>query len=223
MVDNLNMLKPGDILFAGPNHFKIHRVTPAKESSAQGKNGGCYFEECKVKTVPPGFTGGELHKDYYKDLTLRRFISGNAEGWVKWMKEEGKWGYVIDVTYAAVGEGEPIKKLGGDYLKDITKLDLIAYLIAVHGLSLKDDLLRMTAAIEGNPWIPTSNQEYFSNTRDDASTSKGGRFYGKERTATLVIAGKLGRKTLYGLGNEGEERAKKVLAKLGEGVALAAK
>jgi hypothetical protein len=218
MVDSLNELKPGDIVFAGTLHFKIHRVTKVKEQTGHDKGGGCYFEECEAKTVPPTFTHGELHKDLYKDLTLRRFVSGDAETWETWMREQGKWSRIVDMTYAAVCQGEPLKKLAND-LKGISKLGLIAYLIKVHGPSLKDDLLRMTAAIEGQPWIPTSNQEYFSNTQ---SVEKRG-FLGKKRTPTLVLSGKLGRKTLYGISDEGEERAKKVLARLGEGPAREAK
>jgi len=122
------------------------------------------------------------------------------------------------VTNAAVGEGTPIRKLADD-LKGIAKLDLIAYLIKVHGPSMKDELLRMAAAIEGSPWVPTSNQEYFSNTQDSGKRG----FLGRARTATLVHAGKLGRKTLYGIGPDGEERASKVLARLGHGPALQAK
>ena len=218
MVDSLHELKPGVIVFAGANHFKIHRVSKAKPGAVQSKEGGCFFEECSVKTVPPTFTRGELRKDSYNDLTLRRFISGNAEGWERWMKDECRWGNVVDVTYAAVGDGEPVARLVAD-LKGVTKLDLIAYLIRVHGPSLKDDLLRMAAAIEGNPWVPTSNQEYFSNVRDYRSPTP----YGGDTKATMKMVGKLGRKNLYGLGPDGEERAKEVLRRLGEGPAMAAK
>lgn len=213
MVDSLTTLKPGDIVFSGPNIFKIHRVSKKDKGLLDREmiEIGCGCEAVNVKSVPPSFTGGELHKDSYQDLCLYRYVSGDWDRWERWAG--WGWGRHVDVTNAAVGEGTPIRKLAND-LKGIAKLDLIAYLIKVHGPSMKDELLRMAAAIEGSPWVPTSNQEYFSNTRG---------FLGRARTATLVHAGKLGRKTLYGIGPDGEQRACKVLGRLGHGPALQAK
>lgn len=218
MVDKLSDLRPGDIVFAGPIIFKIHRVTKYDKGVVERESIelGCKFEAVNVKTVPPTFTGGELSKDMYRDYGLFRFVSGD---WGRWASDHAwSWGSRIDVTNAAVGPGQPIKKLAND-LKHISKLDLLAYLIKVHGPSTKDDLLRMAAAIEGGPWVPTSNQEYFSNVKD--APPRG--FLGKERAAVLTHAGKCGRKSLYGLGPDGETRADMVLERLGEGPALQAK
>ncbi len=217
-MDKLSDLKPGDIVFAGPVHFKIHKVTKPEKQELFGRS-TCVGEKANAKTVPIGFTRGELHKDFYRDFTLIRFKSGDPDAWVEHAQQACKWGHTLDVTYAAVGEGEPITKLAGD-LKGITKLDLIAYVIKVHGPSFKDDILRMVAALEGGPWVPTSNQEYFQNVKESSSKH---RYLTSNTEATMVAAGKVGRKKLFGLGAAGENRAAMVLARLGEGPARQAK
>lgn len=59
--------------------------------------------------------------------------------------------------------------------------------------------MRKVAVLEGAPWIPTSNTEYF------------GRFNGNQG-GTLMYNGK----QLYGLGLHGQERALPIVARYGK-------
>ena len=213
MVDTLKTLKRGNIVCAGDNIFKIAKMGPiqVKREVLSSRSGVIQYEVANVRSCPPGFSGGELKVDDYGNYKIHRHIDGDYAQYAKMMD---RWH--IDLTCAAVGEGEWIPEYD---IGDFTKLDLIAYVIAVHGPSLKDDIMRRVAALECLPWIPTSNTEYFSNV---GSLGPAG-MYGKPRDATMEHAGKSGRKLLYGLGEAGKKRAKLVLAKMGEGPAHAVK
>lgn len=211
MVDTLKGLKPGNILIAGDLIVKIAKMGPVqlKGTGPKFSADDCTYELAVVRTCPPGFSGGQLKVDDYGNYKLHKFVEGD---YAKYKRLIDRWN--VDVTCAAVGEGDwiPTYDIG-----DFTKLDLIAYVIAVHGPSMRDDIMRRVAALESLPWIPTSNTEYFGNVADtDPSTP-----YGNPTDSTMCKAGKLGRKQLYGLGTAGKERAKLVIAHMGEGPARA--
>lgn len=213
MVDTLKTLKPGNIIVAGDVIFKIAKMGPVhlKREILSSRSGLIQYEQAVVRSCPPGFDGGKLSVDDYGNYKLHRHIDGDFSPYAKMMDQ---WN--IDLTCAAVGEGNwmPTYDIG-----DLTKLDLIAYVIAIHGPSMREDIMRRVAALESLPWIPTSNTEYFSNV---ASANAPG-MYGKPRDSTMEHAGKVGRKQLYGLGALGKKRAAIAIARLGEGPAHAVK
>ncbi len=213
MVDTLKTLKAGNIVFAGENIFKIAKMGPVqvKHTGPRYSADHATYEQAVIRSCPPGFAGGELKVDDYGGYKLLRFVEGDHRDYDKLL---GRW--CIDLSCAAVGEGYWMPKYD---IGELTKLDLIAYVIAVHGPSMREDIMRRVAALESLPWIPTSNNEYFSNV----AASDGRGMQGKARDATMEHAGKLGRKQLYGLGKLGKERAKAALARLGEGPAHAVK
>jgi len=210
MVDTLHGLKAGNIIAAEGELFKIAKMGAVTKKV----DGGCTYEVTHVRTCPPTFRGGALTTGDYGSKRLSVLLKGNHEAYWRQLKAAQRHGeHFVDLTLALVGEGDwmPTYDVG-----DFTKLDLIAYVIAVHGPSIREDIMRRVAALESLPWVPTSNNEYFSNVK--ASGDKG-RFYGKATDDTMAHAGKLGRKQLYGLGETGKARAKAVLARLGEGPA----
>ncbi len=208
MVDTLKTLKPGNIVVAGDTIFKIAKMGPVQAKSVPDRLFS--YELAVVRTCPPGFSGGELKVDDYGNYKLHRFVDGDFKEYARLID---RWN--VDLTCAAVGEGDwvPTYDIG-----DFTKLDLIAYVIAVHGPSLRDDIMRRVAALESLPWIRTSNTEYFQNVADSSGKS---RYLYTSTESTMCHAGKLGRKQLYGLGVAGKERAKLVIARMGEGPARA--
>jgi hypothetical protein len=101
MVDSLRELKPGHIVFAGEYIFKIAKITkPKVENTTTGAM--TVYETANVKTTPPGFEGGRLHKDDYHDRSLRRFVSGD---YAAYQREALRGTWAIDMTCAAVGQG----------------------------------------------------------------------------------------------------------------------
>lgn len=210
MVDTLTTLKPGNVIVSGDAIFKIAKMRPVqvKHTGPKFSAARTTYELAVVRTCPPGFSGGALKVDDYGSYKLHRFVEGDFKDYARLLD---RWN--LDLTCAAVGEGDwmPTYDIG-----DLTKLDLIAYVIAVHGPSMREDIMRRVAALESLPWIPTSNTEYFLNV-DSANPPE--MYYGKPRDATMKHAGKVGRKQLYGLGNLGKKRAKAALARLGEGPA----
>jgi len=153
-----------------------------------------------VKTIPVLFSGGELPVDKYRDVSLTCFVSGDEEAYKALQTSFGE----VELEYAAVVPAQVGLQKTAD-VKGFTKLDLMAYVVHVNGegkLS-RDPIMKKVAALEGKPWIPTSNTGYFGG---GPGNDKG----------TLVHAGKgkYGR-ILYGLGQVGKERASKVLARLG--------
>jgi hypothetical protein len=156
-----------------------------------------------VKTVPVLFSGGELSVDKYRDMHLFCFLDGDLEAY----KKLPRYGREIDMEFAVVVPAQvTLPKLAD--VKGFTKRDLIAYVVHVNGegkLS-RDPIMKKVAALEGKPWIPTSNTDYFMGVEAKAD-AKG--------TLRKAAKGKYGR-ILYGLGANGRERAAKVLARLGE-------
>jgi len=206
MVDTLQGLKPGNIIIAGDVIFKIAKMGPvrAKRKTISSRSGVVKYEQATVRSCPPGFEGGRLNVKDYGRYNIHRHIAGDLS---QYAMLTGRW--LLDLTCAAVGEGNwmPVYDVG-----DLTKMDLISYVIAVHGPSTRDDIMRRVAALESLPWIPTSNSEYFYSKHRYASTE-----------STMCHAGKLGRKQLYDLRQVGMKLAKVALAKLGEGPAHAVK
>lgn len=156
-----------------------------------------------VKTVPVLFSGGELPVDKYRDMCLYCFLDGDLEAF----KSLPDYGREIDMEFAVVVPAQvTLPKLAD--VKGFTKRDLIAYVVHVNGegkLS-RDPIMKKVAALEGKPWIPTSNTDYFMGVEAKADANG---------TLRKAAKGKYGR-ILYGLGADGRERAAKVLARLGE-------
>lgn len=202
MVDTLKTLKRGNIVFAGDRIFKIAKMGPVqvKHDTLSSRSGLVKYEIANVRSCPPGFSGGELKIDDYGNYKILRHIDGDYSQYISLMD---RWN--LDLTCAAVGEGDwmPTYDIG-----DLTKLDLISYVIEVHGPSTRDDIMRRVASLESLPWIPTSNTEYFTGANDKS---------------TMCHAGKLGRKQLYGIGEHGRTRATIAMARLGRGPAHAVK
>ena len=196
-------VKPGDKLMLDNGHQTRYL-------------GDLKYEHCNVKTVPPGFTGGELSKSDYGDINLSRYVSGDPDLWARWAEDYSA--FEFDISYAAVGEGTPLQPTVD--VIGFTKLDLIAYLMKVRGPSTKDDLLRRAAALEGKPWVPTSNNQYFQGATADHKSMDA--YHCGPCGCVIVGAGKQGRKQLYECGPGAEGRAKAVLARLGEGPARCA-
>jgi hypothetical protein len=197
MVERLDELKRGHIIFAGERIFKIAKLTKVKNETTNGAT----YEFTNVRSVPPSFAGGELPVSMYNEYKLVRFYFGNLATYEQMVART----WMVDMRCAAVGEGNPIEPLLDP--TGFTKLDLMAYVMTVLGPQTRDDLLRKVAALEGLPWIPTSNTEYFS--------SRGASGYMSKR-------GKKGLKSLWHVDQYGEARAAEVIAKFGRGPALAA-
>lgn len=210
MVDNLRDIRPGQLCVAGGKGiFKVASVTNPKREQSWTSKGSFTVDSVNVRTVPPGFTGGRLDIDNYGTLQVCQFTHGDQEAYQSWL-EVNRW--AVDLGMVAVGEGTPITQHIPDEIltkHKFVKQDLMAYVIKVHGPMLRDDIMRMVAALEGMPWVPTSNTEYFQ------------AFKNKE--ATLYAFKKQGQKKLYTLGVQGHDRADRVLQVVGEGPALAAK
>ena len=201
MVDTLKSLKAGNVIVAGDAIFKIAKMGPVqvKHTGSKFDSDACTYELAHIRSCPPAFTSGQLKVDNYGSYKIHRFVEGEFRDYTRLLD---RWN--LDLTCAAVGEGDwmPTYDIG-----DLTKLDLMSYVIAVHGPSTRDDIMRRVAALESLPWIPTSNTAYFMNQ----SGTEG----------VLHAASKQGRKQLYGLGTEGKKRARVALARLGEGPARA--
>jgi len=158
-----------------------------------------------VKTVPVLFSGGELPVDKYRDMSLYCFLDGDRAAFD--MLPE--YGSEVDMEFAAVVPAQVSLPKVAD-VTGFTKRDLIAYVVHVNGegkLS-RDPIMKKVAALEGKPWVPTSNTDYFLNV-EAKPDAKG--------TLRKAAKGKYGR-ILYGLGANGRERAAKVIARLGPDV-----
>ena len=141
--------------------------------------------------------------DKDRDLTLVCFLDGDEAAY----KALPNYGYEVEMEFAVVVPAQ----VGLQKLADVTgftKRDLIAYVIQVNGEGKlgRDPIMKKVAALEGKPWVPTSNTDYFLGVQSEPDT-KG--------TLRKAAKGKHGR-ILYGLGADGRARAAKVLARLGE-------
>jgi hypothetical protein len=165
-------------------------------------HGFCMMASRSVKTVPALFSGGELAVNKYRDRSLICFLDGNEEAY----KMLPDWGSEVEMLYAVVVHAERSLPKPADIM-GFTKRDLIAYVVHVNGEGklTRNPIMKKVAELEGKPWIPTSNTDYFMRL-EDKPTAKG----------TIYKAGKAkyGR-ILYGLGAEGRNRAAKVLARIG--------
>lgn len=209
MVDKLKDLRPGHLIVGGGRIVKIAKVGQQKRDRPWAAKGDFTVDTINLRTVPPHFTGGKLSVDHYGSVNICQHARGDQEAYHVWL-DNNRW--YLDFGIVAVGEADPIIKLIPEKLMKLhklTKLDLMAYIVKVHGYLIRDDIMRMVAALEGLPWVPTSNTEYFSAFSNDK--------------ATLWSNKKQGQKKLYTLGQTGKERASRVLAVIGEAPALAAK
>lgn len=212
MVDNLRDFRPNQLLVGGGKIVKIAKVSVPKRDAPWYANGEFVIDNVSLRTVPPGFTGGELSIDNYGNLNVCKLAHGNVDKYHAWLE---KTNWHVDLSLVAVGEADPIIQLIPEKLlkfHKFTKSDLIAYVVKVHGVIGRDDIMRMVAALEGLPWIPTSNSDYFGTTKNNSLVG-----------TVLLEAGKRGRRNVYRLGPPGEERAKRVMTIVGEAPALAAK
>ncbi len=209
MVDNLRDLRPGQLVVGGGRIVKIAKVSNVKRETPYTAKGLFVIDGVALRTVPPHFIGGKLDTNHYGSTTVCTFAHGDREQYHNWI-EKSNW--YLDLALTAVGESDPIIQLIPEKLlklHKLTKQDLMAYVVKVHGYLVRDDIMRMVAALEGLPWVPTSNTEYFQAFMNDK--------------ATLWSNKKKGQKKLYTLGEAGEKRATRVLAVIGEAPALAAK
>lgn len=208
-MNTLTTFRPGQIIVGGGQIVKVAKVTNPKRDQPWHNHGQKTFtiDKVNLRTVPPGFMGGELAIGNYGSLDICKFAHGDQEAYQDWVSK-GRWH--IDVNCVAVGDGTPIPELIDCKRHRFTKPDLMAYAILVNGPLTRDEIMRKAAALEGLPWIPTSNTEYFATRGECVGT-------------VLVEAGKRGQKKLYTLGQEGKERANRVLVTVGEGPGRAAK
>jgi hypothetical protein len=103
----------------------------------------------------------------------------------------------------------PARILTKGQLKGITKSDLIAYVIAVHGPMQRDDVLKAVAKLEGKPYTAGSNFSYFGNE---------GMLGNGQLTSIKVGKGK-GSYTAFYVAGAGMVLAARVVKELGEGPA----
>lgn len=204
MVNDLKDLRPGHIIVSQGKIFKLAKVGAVTRAGQMG----AMWSEVALRTVPPAFAGGALGVRLYGYETVTRFVGGDRQEYDAWCLRWEKH----DFDRLAVGEGDPIPRLIDAKGLRLTKPDLIAYAVLVHGALPRDEIMRMAAALEGLPWVPTSNSDYFGSTKANSLVG-----------TVLVQAGKIGNKHLYTLGREGEERAKRVLNAVGEGPARQAR
>lgn len=195
-------LKPGD------------GFTAIEEFRAQVKGTYYGFVEhvsLEVDGIPTWHSGvGRLDAGDRHHYTLWQLLSGDAEAW-KALNDDPD-DFHVDVECAFVMPGSLVKPPTPN-LKGIVKMDLMAYVVAVNGPMVRDDIMRQVAAIEGKPWIPTSNKGYFTGENGPSVTCR----------KIILEDGKVGRKIRYVLGPEGEKRAKKVIDQIGTSPAVYAK
>ncbi len=206
VIDSLKDVQPAQIFVSNGLIFKIERRNKEIQTIEYEPDPSDAFkcEFLSARAVPPGWVSGELDRDLFWDVRLCRLVEGSREYFKK--NVINRFSRTIDVDRSLVGQGyikPPLAKVDG-----ARKIDLICYVIDVVGPLLRDDVLRKVAAIEGKPWVPTSNHEYFQNVAPDG-----------ERYGELTKAGKLGRKQLYGLNKAGRELAKPLRRLIGDAFA----
>lgn len=148
------------------------------------------------------FSGGELSIDKYRDISMICFISGDRAAY----DMMPSFGTKIEMEFAVVVPAQvTLPKLAD--IVGFTKRDLIAYVVQVNGEGTlsRDPIMKKVAALEGKPWVPTSNTDYFMNVEAKANAKGTLRKAGKAKYGRI----------LYGLGADGRKRAAKVLARLG--------
>lgn len=188
MVDTLRDIAPGTIVIAGDVHFKVYKIDskPAKVRHFQYKvDGRTLFGErpwmpphaqvlatftvvqVSAKTVPTTWRGPASSSDC-KYHTMTMFVEGNQEAYQAYLAScQSTYRTVVDLGIAMVAPDPDAPKPIGN-LKGFNKMDMICAVIMVHGPSTRDDILRRVAAMEGKPWVVSSNHEYFSGNRQGA-------------------------------------------------------
>ena len=158
------------------------------------------MEQLSVRTVPPGFVGGRLDKSLFKDVTLAMVTVDPDNVWGEYVKRD-PYQWWFDVKNAFVGMGQPLSPGAGKAAASLKKVELICYVLAVRGACTRDELLEHVAWLEGKPWVPTSNHEYF------------------QSKVWFVQDGKRGRTNLYKLSSKGKVVGERVRRELGDAAA----
>jgi len=187
MVDTLKDIGPGDVIVTPELEFKVYKLDhkPRKEDMVKLKDRhGTHFVQdalwvnkatiCSrfqvfrvdVKTVPTNWRGPAGSKDVdFRILTL--FSCGDQDTYHEWLFNHGPWRGLVDLSKARVKPNlRPLKAIGD--LSGLVKMDLICSVIMAFGPSSRDDILRRVSAMEGKPWVTTSNWDYFSSNRQGA-------------------------------------------------------
>jgi len=161
-----------------------------------------------AKCVPVNYVGGRLDKRDYLDVRMCWPTSDDPNLLDLYDRADFPSSYRVNMSRCALVHA--CLTLPAPVLSDhaFTKTDLIAYVVKVNGERklTRKAILEKVAALEGKPWIPTSNTDYFMNvpSRPDI---EGHVLYQAGRGPHRAI--------LYGLGPEGERRAEAVIAQIG--------
>lgn len=200
MVDTLRDIGPGTIVIAGDVHFKVYKVdskAARKQYIKYCDRYGTHFsdgwfspeatvvasfevEELSAKTVPTTWRGPARSKDCkYHTITL--FLGGDQEACHEWLGNcVLHYRRTVDGRHAMVApDPDPLQPMN---VKGFSKMDLICAVIMAHGPSTRDDILRRVAAMEGKPWVVSSNHEYYAGNRqgaieDHAKVERGKKLY----------------------------------------------
>ena len=78
------VLQVSRAFYSIPTHVKPGDKFVLDNGHATTYLGDLTYEECNAKTVPPGFTGGELSKSDFGDLRLTCYVSGDQDLWAWW-------------------------------------------------------------------------------------------------------------------------------------------
>ena len=105
-----------------------------------------------------------------KDITFLHvvsFIDGEEDMFDEWLAQEnaGKYaahnGFYVDLARVKFVKGRQPESMGD--LSGFRKPDIIAYVVSSNGPLTRMQVLRQVATIQGAPYIPTSNTQYFNN------------------------------------------------------------
>jgi hypothetical protein len=225
MVETLTNLGPGDIVVLPHTQFKIYKVDVRAKNRTYYKvrydSGQTVITDnrphaayrhtvlarfvaqtIKMKTVPTTFKGHATASSCtYHGLAL--FVRGDRQVYQDWLAQNrpSKWSggthEASDVTIAF----DPDKTKAPAVIKRYKKIELMCAVIAAHGPSTKDDILRRVATLQGEPWVKGSNGDYFSNPR--------------QMEGCLEKFGKDGLKDTWYLTQAGVVRGSQILAVVG--------
>lgn len=112
------------------------------------------LELCYVKSVPVDFAGAAATKDT-QHVAMVRMVTGDPDVYKRFIKHMQ---YYLPCDDARITEADPLKPLDG--VAAFNKRQLICGVLAVHGPSTREDILRRVAAMEGKPWVKSSNGDY---------------------------------------------------------------
>ncbi len=190
MVDTLEGIKAGDVIHAPVAAFCVYKVdskpqvTTLTKVRYMGRDDPYYTENVRhegevkvygrftcvkmwVKAVAADFTGHAKSKDT-EGRSLVLFLNGDDDTFREYIKAHSLLKYygIVNMKHATVIAGADVGPLVD--VKRFKKMDLICAVIAVHGPSCKDDILRRVAALEGKPWVIGSNTDYFTKNKQGA-------------------------------------------------------